>query len=877
MLLSILLAFLASVVPFSPIGYRNIDFLSDSEGEISREQVWSIACGTLTYLGTSHGLFVWDGARIERQSPPELSHAIRDLCMERASGRLWSAGFAEFGYWERGTRGIMEYRSLADSAAISTAEDFWRVRINSEGDVCFQSHSRIVVFDTERGSMHTIRPQREFRLMHMVDGILYIQDGDALCTIGKDGLSEPVCRISDRIMGMVSCGGKTIAALERTGLMELKNGRLLSLDPESNQILSGAKIFSLAAYDSGRILVGTTQGGLFILESDGRIIGAPRIEQFSNSTVLSVAADANGDIWAGMEAGLALIDNSSHDYYLMDPRLGRVRAVAPLGRIQFIAASNKGVFLCNPHGVHPIQGSVGSAWNIFQMNGRLLIAHDQGLFGIDSSNKLIPLWTRTGVMGIARSSMDPSIYYIGTYHGITVLRNEGSRFVEETHVSGYEGRCRDIHADSADRLWIRDREHGFIRLTLNAGRDSILDRRDFELVKHSGDAVFTAQMGSTLLLCCNDEAYCVSDTDGGLTPCPAGSELLRKCGKGVNTLVQRTDSTWWYGGSSGCGEIHRLPDGTLSRQPGIFARLRPDREGISFCSIEGGFAAGSFNTIALSYGPRTISEDLRITKVELLGEKGSVIVPPDGPADRIPFKMNTVRISVGGNVNGHLFEYRVPGLLDEWVEVNLIEPVLLSSLRTGTHTAEFRLLSNPEVSCSLKLHVLPPWYFQWWMYFVYLAIILAIIKGSRLEYRKKIRNERVKLELKEKGKELANITFNSAKRNSQLKEIKERLMSGDDAVKLIDGFLSDESDWKNSEEYFNIIYDGLLDKLKAAYPDISKTDLKMCVYAKLNLSTKEIADIMNVSPRSVEMARYRLRKRLGLSSGEDIADLVKDL
>ena len=53
--------------------------------------------------------------------------------------------------------------------------------------------------------------------------------------------------------------------------------------------------------------------------------------------------------------------------------------------------------------------------------------------------------------------------------------------------------------------------------------------------------------------------------------------------------------------------------------------------------------------------------------------------------------------------------------------------------------------------------------------------------------------------------------------------------------------------------------------------------MKLCVYTKLNLSTKEIADLMNISVRSVEMARYRLRKRLGLPPGENIRDFVKDL
>lgn len=76
---------------------------------------------------------------------------------------------------------------------------------------------------------------------------------------------------------------------------------------------------------------------------------------------------------------------------------------------------------------------------------------------------------------------------------------------------------------------------------------------------------------------------------------------------------------------------------------------------------------------------------------------------------------------------------------------------------------------------------------------------------------------------------------------------------------------------------FNVIYDGLLEKLKNAHPGISKTDMKICVYTKLNLSTKEIADIMNISVRSVEMARYRLRKRLGLPPGQDINLSLKEV
>ena len=67
----------------------------------------------------------------------------------------------------------------------------------------------------------------------------------------------------------------------------------------------------------------------------------------------------------------------------------------------------------------------------------------------------------------------------------------------------------------------------------------------------------------------------------------------------------------------------------------------------------------------------------------------------------------------------------------------------------------------------------------------------------------------------------------------------------------------------------------MLDRLRVRYPQLSQTDLRMCVYIKLNLSTKEIAELMNISPRSVEMARYRLRKKLGLGPNDHIGSVLQ--
>ena len=142
--------------------------------------------------------------------------------------------------------------------------------------------------------------------------------------------------------------------------------------------------------------------------------------------------------------------------------------------------------------------------------------------------------------------------------------------------------------------------------------------------------------------------------------------------------------------------------------------------------------------------------------------------------------------------------------------------------------------------------------------------------------------------MKYKGKELANMALNNSRRKGMISGLiakLEKISTYDDSdeikqnasalIKQLDSQLKDESEWQKSEDYFNTIYDGLLDRLKASYPSLSKTDLKLCVYITLNMSTKEIADLMNISPRSVEMGRYRLRKKLGLRPEDEISSILK--
>ncbi|HNP98308.1 MAG TPA: LuxR C-terminal-related transcriptional regulator, partial [Bacteroidia bacterium] len=76
---------------------------------------------------------------------------------------------------------------------------------------------------------------------------------------------------------------------------------------------------------------------------------------------------------------------------------------------------------------------------------------------------------------------------------------------------------------------------------------------------------------------------------------------------------------------------------------------------------------------------------------------------------------------------------------------------------------------------------------------------------------------------------------------------------------------------------FESINKNFYERIRQAYPDISPNDLKVCALIKLNLSIKEMAGILNISPDSVKTARYRLRKKLQLNSEDNLTEFILKL
>ena len=156
----------------------------------------------------------------------------------------------------------------------------------------------------------------------------------------------------------------------------------------------------------------------------------------------------------------------------------------------------------------------------------------------------------------------------------------------------------------------------------------------------------------------------------------------------------------------------------------------------------------------------------------------------------------------------------------------------------------------------------------------------------------KLRSKQLEVELKHKSSELSDSAMNLVRKNDMLQAIDQNMEQLSESVrreetkarlvkkigdirKEIKMHMNDDDNWNKFEENFNLVYDNFSQKIMEAFPQLKKSDLKLCVYLRMGLSSKEMASLLNTSVRSIETARYRLRKKLDIDTGSNLTDFIQ--
>lgn len=850
----------------------------------------------------------------------------------------------EFGYWELDEYGLFAYTSLFHNENFrQTNYEFWRIAVpDDESGIYFESYYRIYRYDPRveesvdgdsiRSTLVSIEPRDRFRYMFLDKGRVCYQDGTSLYALATGGDSEYICDVDNRVIDIFrNSRDERVVVLEHKGVMVMgDDGRLRPLNTETNRRLGDAHVTCCNAYDDSRIMIGTTNGGLFIVNMDNGAIDDlfKYDDDIYDHAILSATKDSSGNIWLGMNAGIVRVVSSKDEFYVHNRQLGTVNSMLECDDGTLLLGSTKGLFRAGTDGnLSLVGGLLGPVWEVVRIEGITLVLHDRGVYTLDGDRLTLILPTN-GALHVERFIIDSDCFLVGEYNGLSLMRFENGRFRSAGRIENHHIYSNHFRIDDADRVWLPVSDRELTCLSLSADKRTVTSIKDYPLLADESlpGHVFLSYVGPDLVICGGNTAYTIDYAADTLVRHDTASRILQLCSDRVRELVQY-DNNFWYVSDSDIGYIKREGN-SLTRYSGVFEAVPADKrlDGKLMC-VGDAMAIGFSGGAGFFAGRGRVSEDPELGSAAALGADGEELYyDMHESVFRIPSYMSMLRIYPVHLGAGRTIEYRIDDA--PWRTERIDDYLQFISLPLGRHTISLRTpgQDNPDRWINLPVYMQRPWYISFTAIILYIVAIVAItlacdfyvrwwrrqqqkhreelqllehenlnknrhIIELETEYRSLAQeNEQLSSDLKDTSKKLANITIEKISRNNILDSIRAEMgniaaadsqmrvkNAANRIIRLIDGRADDTENKQQLEHYFNIIYDGMLDKLVTRYPQLSKTDMKLCVYIKLNLSTKEIAELMNISPRSVEMGRYRLRKKLKLEPSESIYAVLQQL
>ena len=268
------------------------------------------------------------------------------------------------------------------------------------------------------------------------------------------------------------------------------------------------------------------------------------------------------------------------------------------------------------------------------------------------------------------------------------------------------------------------------------------------------------------------------------------------------------------------------------------------------------------------------------------------------------------------------YSYLLKGFNETWSNWTNRTEMEYTNLDAGKYTFGVKVRNNLGKESAINefdFTILPPWYKSIWAIFLYFLFIGTGIylfrkwqrkkfklQGKKYEEEQKrlsyihelelnktaselvtLRNEKLEVEVNFKNSELASSAMHLVKKGELFSKLKGDLtkvmkelnnpQSEVELKKMIRSLSADDNldnEWEKFTVHFDKVHSDFLSELKDRHPTISTTELKLCAYLRMNLSTKEIAGLMNISVRGVDIGRYRLRKKLLIPSEKSLFDFM---
>ncbi len=895
----------------------------------AENQNWAMTQGPddFIYAANNSGLLEYDGARWRLYDSPNKT-ILRSV--KAVGKRIYTGAYMEFGYWERQVTGLLTYQSLTRDADLSLIEDeqFWNI-FQVDDLVLFQSLNRIYSYDTKRSSFEVFEPEGSIVKAFLRDKALFFQlEGKGLYRL-QDGksirLSDASFLKEDVLVNFLKTETGYLGVTAQSGFFRLEENKIQRLEIPSET--KDKVIYSCEALEDGGFMLGTISSGVIHLNAD--LSFDYSINQrggIANNTVLSIAEDRDANVWLGLDNGISVINSKSAFKVFKDEegKIGSVYTAARKGDFLYLG-SNQGLFYRNLNNegsnFQLIPATRGQVWSLNELGDALLCGHHLGTFVVEGAavRKIADI---AGTWQMQWLDQSKGLVLQGNYSGLYVLQKTGNNWTLRNKLEGFDISSRYFARQGLQTVYVSHEYKGVFKIEVNAAFTQVLDYRLIAELPAAEKAGITPYDGS-LFYVFKEGVFKLNPEGGTFEKDTVLTSTFFKVGDySTGKLVyDNTENKLWTfneqeiayvqpGILSGEFEVNRfaLPAKNRRDIPG-FENITPLGERIYLLGNTAGYLLFDLNKSsidAFDIGIRTIQNSTR---------NGSYTYIDSGSEQAFENRKSNFRFSYSvpkyDKFKSVVYQYRLKGYVDQWSPWTSQAFVAFENLPGGKYNFEVRARMGEQISQNTATYhfmINRPWYFSITAWIIYAVLLMLLIAGiqvfnQRFYHKQKQRlieinnrrielaqsekqreiirleNEKLQQDVASKSRELAASTMNLVKKNELLNTIKKELEQAEQknvkpVIRIIDSNLDPKKDWEFFKEAFNNADKDFLKKIKKLHPKLTPNDLKLCAYLRLNLTSKEIAPLLNISVRSVEIKRYRLRKKMDLEREDGLVEYI---
>ena len=575
-----------------------------------------------------------------------------------------------------------------------------------------------------------------------------------------------------------------------------------------------------------------------------------------------------------------------------------------------------------------VSNSNTQVWSLNVLNQKLLLGSHEGAFEV-KNNIAYAITTNTGYWTYQEihNTATPTLV-AGNYNGISIFNYNNEAVVREDVIHNFNESSRYLVVDAYNNIWVSHPYHGIYKLTHNMDKsytainytttNGLPSKLNNHIFKIKNQLVVATIMG----------IYTFNKVNNAFTN---DNEYKKSIGNiSIQYLKEDSEGNIWCISNKKIGILNQTnTTAGIQYIPELSNKLLNGFENIYPYNKQNVLVSGGTGMYHINYEKYTTDANtppIIISNIHIYNTKDSVLYNGSNTDNNtmkakaeIHASYNQIRFEYAsptyGIANIMEYSYILKGYDKQWSTWNKRTEKDYTNLPTGTYTFIVKTRNSMGVAsqeAKYEFKIKAPWYATTLAYLLYgialVFFIFKIIKWQQkkfkqqkktfeqeqqkllyileLERNKKeseiiaIKNEQLEANINYQNSELAATAMHLVQKGELLTKLKtvvthaqqniENTGTKNELKKIAKTLIAEDNmdkEWDNFAKHFDKIHTSFLVQLKTKHPCITPNELKLSAYLRMNLSTKEMAQLMSISVRGVEISRYRLRKKLGLESG----------